>query len=289
MEDKRTNIGHKSQVVSHKSLIVAQRHKGKKQRRGTAFILVVMLVTLLSVIGVMFLLRSRVERMSASAIRHEEELNNAVDSAVAAISQQLVLDTPGVDVDANGASRQEYYDYPDPCNAWLANLEPYLDTDGLYKWQQISDVTGYLRLRVFQRWNVSIDPTPLTPFEPQDYINNYPALTFTNDLLNEQWADADGDGIADSKWIELTDALNNPFITTSKGELVYAAIRVVDNGGMLNVNTGYKFEPFVQFGKEVKASDIDGSRQSKHSAIYSLNRNYPCIGKSNLLFASTDK
>ena len=50
-------------------------------------------------------------------------------------------------------------------------------------------------------------------------------------------ADADGDGVSDSKWIELDD------ITSNKGKPIYAAVRVIDNGAMLNVNTAYKFDP----------------------------------------------
>jgi len=41
------------------------------------------------------------------------------------------------------------------------------------------------------------------------------------------------DGVADSIWIEL------PNITSSKGWPIYAAVRIIDNGAMLNVNTVY--------------------------------------------------
>ena len=229
----------------------------RSMRKGSAFILVVMLVTLLSLIGAMFLLRSRVERMSATAITQNQELTNAADTVVAAISQQLVLDTPGVN------SNAEYYDYPDPCDAWLSNLEPYLDTgDGLYKWRQISDVTGYLNLRTFLTQNVPVDLTGSGTYidEKQETGTNlWDFRVIADGTLQESWADADGDGIADSKWIELKDVVtNSPFITTSRGEPVYAAVRVVDNGGMLNVNTAKKFTPY---GYDVDANKIDGTSQ----------------------------
>jgi len=67
-----------------------------------------------------------------------------------------------------------------------------------------------------------------------------------------QLADADGDGIADSKWIPLYN------ITTSKGKTIYAAIRIVDSQAMVNVNTAYKFDPCeVPLFRE----RIDGSSQ----------------------------
>ncbi|MHC4622101.1 MAG: hypothetical protein ACYTEQ_30560 [Planctomycetota bacterium] len=46
-------------------------------------------------------------------------------------------------------------------------------------------------------------------------------------------ADADGDGVADSRWIVL------PNMKSSKGLDIYAAARIIDNGGMINVNTTY--------------------------------------------------
>ena len=269
MEQK---ISHQS-VISRKPLIEAQRHKGTKQRPGSAIILVVMLITLLAVIGAMFLLRARVERITATAIQQDKELSNAADTVVALISQKLILDTPGVDVDANGTPRPKYYDYPDADNPWLANLEPYYDTSNKdYRWQQIRDITGYLKMMNNDWQNAnwktnenSRQNVPVALPGNSKYIDEYPKLTLTNGSLDEIWADADGDGIADSKWIELTD-INSapylPFITTSRGEPVYAAIRVVDNGGMLNVNTGYKFAPFAAFGEPaVNAGDIDGSSQ----------------------------
>jgi len=82
-----------------------------------------------------------------------------------------------------------------------------------------------------------------------DIIEDYEEIELDSvGNLEEQLADADGDGIADSKWIELDD------ITSSKGKPVYAAIRVVDNCAMLNVNTAYKFD-------ETDLNLVDGSSQ----------------------------
>lgn len=48
-------------------------------------------------------------------------------------------------------------------------------------------------------------------------------------------ADADGDGVADSRWVKI------PGLTTSRGKPVFAAVRIIDNGAMLNLNTAYGF------------------------------------------------
>ena len=185
----------------------------KSRRVGSALILAVVLTSLLAIIGTIFLLSSRVERMATSAISENKELNYAVDSVIALVSQVLVSDVPGV----QGA---EYYDYPDVNNAWLASLEPYeYPPSGSkdYRWRQISDV-----YRRFADPNLDAEIIP----EYQD----------SSDVGEGLRADADGDGVADSKWVELGD------MTSSKGRPIYAAIRIIDNGGMLNVNTAYKFD-----------------------------------------------
>ncbi len=48
-------------------------------------------------------------------------------------------------------------------------------------------------------------------------------------------ADADGDGVADSRWVMI------PNLTTSRGKPVFAAVRIIDNCAMLNLNTAHCF------------------------------------------------
>ncbi|MCK4627794.1 MAG: hypothetical protein KAT56_02260, partial [Sedimentisphaerales bacterium] len=57
-------------------------------------------------------------------------------------------------------------------------------------------------------------------------------------------ADADGDGVADSRWVKV------PNLTGPRGQNVYTAVRIVDNGGMINVNTATWFN----------SANSDGSR-----------------------------
>ncbi|MHC4099052.1 MAG: hypothetical protein ACYSU3_23730 [Planctomycetota bacterium] len=223
---------------------------------GSALILTVVLTGMLAIVGVMFVLMARVDKVATSAISENRELDLAIETVIARISQELVSDIPGV-------AGQEYYDYPDVNNIWLASLEPELindfgtvdANDDIYKWPQISDVTGFLRNRPFPfaTQYVNVDPVPgWGPFN-QDFIREYPPIRIdpnngqlgTGPLddgrFDNEWrgqlADADGDGIADSKWFKLYD------VSSSKGKSIYVAARVIDPGGTLNVNTAFKFDP----------------------------------------------
>jgi len=196
---------------------------------GSALILTVVLTSLLAIVGVMFVMVARVDKVATSAISENRELNFAIETIVAKISQELVLDVPGM------PKGQEYYDYPGPEDKWLASLEPHKNgTD--YNWRQISDV--YNKLGSSLKLDAKIVP---------DYQDS-------SDVEEGKPADADGDGVADSKWVKLED------ITSNKGKPIYAAIRIIDNGGMLNVNTAYRFEPN---DVNVTAAEIDGSSQTQ--------------------------
>ncbi len=194
---------------------------------GSALILAVVLTSLLAVVGVLFVLITRIDKIATSAISDSKELDFAVDTVIAKISQELVLDVPG-----QGA---EYQDYPGPEDKWLASLEPYQSGNDYY-WRQISDVTGYLA-----GYSTDIQAK---------VVSEEGAITELNNLIAD--ADADGDGVGDSKWIKLTD------MTSGKGKPIYAAIRIVDHGAMLNVNTAYKFD---LNDPNVVLSDINGSSQ----------------------------
>jgi hypothetical protein len=68
-----------------------------------------------------------------------------------------------------------------------------------------------------------------------------------SDYIFYQWADADGDGMADSRWIELTDSSGGP--TDSPISLLprdgryrwFIAARAIDLSGLVNVNTATDF------------------------------------------------
>ncbi len=266
------NTKYKIQKTKNERRVTAQhasrRSDESRMNAGSALILAVVLTSLLAIIGTMFLMVARVDKISTSAISENKELNLAVDTVIAKISQELILDTPGTDPnDPN----QEYYDYPDRYNRWLANLEPYDAGGGNYLWRRISDVyedpvTGLGLLEWLGEDNDGINywlddsgefvraynlrARIISPSEPVGGAEKKPTPTYPVSYGGP--ADADGDGVADSRWIEL------PNMTSSKGKPIFAAIRVIDNAGMLNVNTAYKFDPNV-----MESSQIDGSSQTQ--------------------------
>jgi len=195
---------------------------------GSALILAVVLTSLLAIVGVLFVMMTRIDKIATSAISEDKELDFAVETVIAKISQELASDVPG--------SGAEYQDYPGPKDKWLASLEPY-ESGGDYYWRQISDVTGYYLVG----YNSDIQA---------EVVSEYDAITDFNNLVAN--ADADGDGVGDSKWIKLAD------ITSDKGRPIYAAVRIVDNEAMLNVDTAYKFDPS---DPNATVFDIGGSSQ----------------------------
>jgi hypothetical protein len=194
-------------------------------RRGSALILTVVLTSLLAIVGVLFLMAARLDKMATSATTAGRELTFAVDTVLSEISEDLVEDVPGV------GKNQEYYDFPDAENAWLADLEPYRAGNNRYGWRQISNVGGVLR-RSTQNVLIGV----VGERQPIDVS------------IPEPNADADGDGITDARWFLV------PGATSSKGQPVYAAVRIIDNGGMLNINTGSMFAP-----EHPEEARVDGS------------------------------
>ena len=149
------------------------KNSGRKRRLGkrdfapgSAFILVVVLTVLLSVIGVMFLMMARVDEIGSSAIAENRDLNAGVDAVVSRIQTVLVKDLlGGDDILLNGAGdgsdawggikgdEDEHYDYPGTNDPWLASLEPELYSDNgtpaiidddTYYWPSITDLYGTL-------------------------------------------------------------------------------------------------------------------------------------------------
>jgi hypothetical protein len=241
----------------------------RKFSSGSALILAVVLTSLLAVVGVLFVMTRRVDMVATSAISVDRDLDLAVDSVVAKIEEELIRDLD--------FALQEYYDYPDkeemvhpgddgtPGTAddelvgdrWLASLEPY-DMDNApgfpydYLWPRITDlyeapgqpVKGLLRDLADSPWvDAHGQNVGASNLQPRIILANEPvtgiSLTDGSGATREYGgpADADGDGVADSRWIRL------PAMTGSKGQRVYAAIRMIDNGGMANVNIAYPINP----------------------------------------------
>ncbi len=202
-----------------------KRKYESRVKTGSALILVIVLTSLLAIVGVTFIMAARVNRMATSGIADSKDLDSAVDTVIAKISQELTLDVP------YKPAGVEYYDYPGDEDVWLACLEPYRDVNGDYFWRRISDIYG------------GLDADDL-------WAEIIPDYQVPSDVDEDKPADADGDGVADSKWVKIDG------MTSSKGKPIYAAVRIIDDGAMLNVNTSRRFDPC-----ETDPSLIDGSSQ----------------------------
>ena len=164
----------------------------------------------------LFLFSSRVDSVATSAVGNNEDLKLAVDTVVAHISQKLVLDTPGVD--PNGT----YYDYPDRAPIMI------------HGWPALSHMNSG-RLSMETRKQIYIIRFAGIARHSRRHCSDIQPTHYS-------YADADGDGVTDSIWVQIPDKMS------AKGKPIYAAIRIIDNGGMLNVNTGFKFDPATSVG-----------------------------------------
>jgi DNA uptake protein ComE-like DNA-binding protein len=232
---------------------------------GSALIMTIVLTVMLAAVALMFVAVARMDKAATSNIAANKTLDSAAKSIIELINQQLVYDVPGVAklTDCNERKFPQYYDYkdyPDACDPWLASIEPYKFSNTDYRWHQITDLTGYLSEHKFPTRNIPVNAVGLNPTKHLNVVKEYPIFGMdpngkflSGDSQTEATqgvsADADGDGIADSKWIDISN------LRTSTGR-VFAAIRIIDNGGMANVNTAYQFNP-----SEIDANKIDGSSQ----------------------------
>ena len=194
-----------------------------KYRAGSALVLVIVITVLLATVGVMFVMMARVSQVATSAIADNRELSAAVDVVVNRIHTVLVNDLFGSDDNMfNGpgdsaslalGDEDEYYDYPGPDDPWLASLEPVEDpcSPSGYSWPHISNVSQF-QVDFGFLWAYIAEPADANDFVP---------------------ADADGDGVEDSRWVRLP-------VTSSKGKPIFAAVRIIDNCGMININTAYR-------------------------------------------------
>lgn len=194
------------------------RQTREARSTGSALILTVVLTTVLAIVGILFVMLSRMDRISATASSQARQLDLAVDAVIAAIDDQLAQDTPGVVLDQAGMPVAEYEDYPNARDLWLASLEP--DPNGGKNpfWPQVSVLQGssvISRLRA----EIVTERQAIDPNESQ-----------------QSPADADGDGVADAVWVKLQD------VATGKAQPVYAAVRIIDHGAMLNVNSAYTLD-----------------------------------------------
>jgi hypothetical protein len=205
-------------------------------RRGSALILTVVLTSLLAIVGVLFVMAARIDRMDTSAVSENEQLQLAVDTVVSQIEEVLVDDVPG------SSGNPEYYDYPDANDPWLADLEPYTSGGNCY-WRQVTDLLAKTSHGDYNNVRIKV-------IGERDPIQDVNAAGVT--------ADADGDGVGDARWYRLAGVMSG------KGQPIYAAVRIIDNSAMLNLNTAWAAPPNMR---------IDGCSQLQINAAAIAARN----------------
>ncbi len=192
--------------------------KKRVGRAGSVLVMVVVLTVLLALIGVLFVVMARVDNMSAVGVSNNADLHAAVEAVVDQIKTVMVEDLFGTMpiVPTARVTINEMEDSP-VVDLWLASLEPVRtdggtgnESDDTYNWPYLSQVYGTL----------PDGRTDVTAFAG-------PAANSITD------ADADGDGVSDSRWVVI------PRMRSTKGKDIYAAIRIIDNCAMLNLNTAH--------------------------------------------------
>ncbi|WP_169853078.1 type II secretion system protein GspK [Anaerohalosphaera lusitana] len=213
-------------------------------RRGSALLLVVVVTVLLAAIGVIFLMMSRLEEMATSSIAENEQLDAGAQAVTAHIGEVLVDDL----FDPDGT----WNDEPTAQQPWLASVEPGLDSDNgtpfdpgddEFLWDQVSRL--YEVFPGYANFNDVV----------ADVVSDNEPISFDSLL-----ADADGDGVSDSIWMIV------PGITGTRGENIYAAVRIVDNCAMLNLNTALEC-PGDSEGRYLSAVDYNGFLRGSDAAL----------------------
>lgn len=239
------------------------RLQNKPRSSGSALILTVVLTSLLAIVGILFLLASRMNRSATKATEDVKRLEVGVDQVLSRIKQQLILDVPGV-------AGQEYYDSADVNNPWLASLEPAI-VDGQLLWPQISDLTERIggstqqSVALVDRGDPNVDHVD---YRSDAIVGEYDPIDDTIPLnstgLLDHLADADGDGVADAKWFVLDHS--DPY------KPVFAAVRIVDHGAMLNVNTAFAWDRSDSDPSDPNVIlKVDGSNQGQIDLLRLVN------------------
>jgi hypothetical protein len=237
----------------------------KRQNNGSALLLVVVVTMLLSVIGIVFIMTARLRGIAASGVTDSRDLDAAVQSVVSRVDTVLLQDLFGKSLNKSiidGTDpNNEPYDSP-AADTWLASLEPSIGIDGfgqpVFYWQQVTDLFNNnfgVAASGFYDPQHDTDPTDWNGSKPELEVRTTGVLTkiitpgervYVIKKNAADWsaanlwyagarADADGDGVADSRWVIV------PNLTTGGGKPVYAAVRIIDNCAMLNLNTAYCF------------------------------------------------
>jgi hypothetical protein len=203
-------------------------------RRGNVLILVVAVLVLMVLIGTAYIQAARNDR-AATAMMNNSNIDMAIDAEIARIASliraDVISDTgdmlDGLDGGGNKNisdagydpfTSREPFDIAEPdIDPWLASVT-YYDNGGTLYWDNISNVTG----DGGSNWTLRGSDEQLSL---GDRRTEYTIPS------NSDYADADGDGIRDSRWVDSA-------IGSVRGTRYVAAVRVIDLSALLNVNVG---------------------------------------------------
>ena len=198
-------------------------HIAAAASRGSALILTVVLTSLLAIVGVLFVMAARIDKMATTATTESRELACAIDTVLAQIEQDL----------ADGCARL----HRDPKGPGVLRLSRRAPIPG-WPISSRTNPAGKLLLAADQQRRRHPDQRHEEHSHRQGSSASARRSSNSGNAADpDVLADADGDGVADAKWFQV------PGVMTSKGKPFYAAVRIIDNGGMLNLNTGFKFDP----------------------------------------------
>ncbi|HDY64961.1 MAG TPA: hypothetical protein ENH84_01855, partial [Phycisphaerae bacterium] len=188
----------------------AKTNRSSRSNRGSVILMVIGLLTIIAMLGTSFLLISRLDRKQSEAIAAKAAADPIAEGIlaqlVATLKDDLYIDSDGPygDVGVDSATTDEqlrrFVDYASSSDATLP-----IEADD---WLWYDDGTTTHLSNV-----IGLPPNP--PYGPDDYADTDGDTTIPNDR----------------------DAYLVPTgITNSKGQEYFAAVRVVDLSGLINVN-----------------------------------------------------
>jgi hypothetical protein len=209
------------------------------RRRGSVIVLVAAVLVMVVMIGTAYITSAQFDRQATRELNSnnsQQVANVALDPVLNALEKDFVgedgeyfnseLDPCQGGIEDGAPSRllDEPYDYAGQNDLWLASIQPHddggvqpHDDGGVPRWRQVSNLLPD-RNKPF----LTDDDAEDVPIVPADKLSD------TN-IDQDSRADADGDGLVDSRWARAPVA--------QIGDLQYAvAYRVVDLSGLANVN-----------------------------------------------------
>lgn len=234
------------------------------RQRGSVMLLTVVSLLMLAILGMAYLQTTRLDRATASTSTKSyiDMVSNATIAYIGEVLKNDLISTDGVVLDK--AAGIEVYDYPwtntaqtytvkynDGSTAtaqggslddtWLASTEPTFTPSHKGTWDHITNLNGtFLRIpsstgSITAPEELAVDNTTGTyqwrrdTGVPINVSSNSTNLDFASTGFEKLGADADGDGIEDSKWTWAP-------IRQVSGVSYVMATRIIDNSALLNLN-----------------------------------------------------